>query len=110
MPRHVRKGDQVVVTSGDHKGQTGEILEVITKTDRVVVKGVNVHKRHIRPTQLNPKGGTVERELPIHISNVSPIAGGKATRVRFQTNKDGSKERVATSTGESLGKVSGPRK
>jgi len=109
MPRHIRKGDQVVVTSGDHKGRTGEVLEVITKSDQVLVKGINIHKRHIRPTQINPQGGTVERELPIHISNVSPIAGGKPTRVRFRINDDGSKERIAASTGESLGLIRGPR-
>ena len=110
MARHVRKGDQVVVTSGDHKGQTGEILEVITKTDRVIVKGVNVGTRHIRPTQLNPQGGTVEREMPIHISNVSPIAGGEPTRVRFETKDDGSKDRIAVRTGESLGRVRGSKR
>lgn len=110
MARHVRKGDQVVVTSGDHKGQTGEILEVITKTDRVIVKGVNVGTRHIRPTQINPQGGTVEREMPIHISNVSPLAGGKPSRVRFETKDDGSKERVAVRTNESLGRVRGSKR
>ncbi|MBO6514222.1 MAG: 50S ribosomal protein L24, partial [Phycisphaerales bacterium] len=48
MPRHIRKGDQVIVTSGDHKGQTGEVLEILTKTDKVLVKGVNVKSRHVR--------------------------------------------------------------
>lgn len=110
MARHVRKGDQVVVTSGDHKGQAGEILEVITKTDRVIVKGVNVGTRHIRPTQINPQGGTVEREMPIHLSNVSPLAGGKPSRVRFETKDDGSKERVAVRTNESLGRVRGSKR
>lgn len=109
MPRHVRKGDQVIVTSGDHKGQTGEILEILTKSDKVLVKGVNVKSRHVRPTQLNPKGGIVSKEMPMHISNVSPVVDGKPTRVRFETKKDGSKDRVAVLGGKSLGQVSGPK-
>lgn len=109
MPRHVRKGDQVIVTSGDHKGQSGEILEILVKADKVLVKGVNVKSRHVRPTQLNPKGGIVSKEMPMHISNVSPVVDGKATRVRFETQKDGSKNRVAVRGGKSLGQVSGPK-
>jgi large subunit ribosomal protein L24 len=109
MPKHVRKGDQVIVTSGDHKGQTGEILEILVKSDKVLVKGVNVKSKHVRPTQLNPKGGIVQKEMPMHISNVSPVVDGKATRVRFETQKDGSKNRVAVRGGKSLGQVSGPK-
>jgi large subunit ribosomal protein L24 len=109
MAKHVRKGDQVVVTSGDHKGQTGEVLDVITKTDRVVVKGVNVKTKHVRPTQLNPQGGIITKEMPIHISNVSPIADGRATRVRFEARDDGSKHRVAVRGGKSLGQIRGPK-
>lgn len=109
MPRHVRKGDLVIVTSGDHKGQTGEVLEVITKTDRVVVKGVNVRKKHVRPTQLNPQGGIVTKEMSIHISNVSPVVDGRPTRVRFETRADGSKHRVAVLGGKSLGEIRGAK-
>lgn len=110
MPKHVRKGDQVIVTAGDYKGQTGEVLEIITKTDRVLVKGVNVRKRHVRPTQLNPQGGIITKEMPIHISNVSPIAEGRATRVRFENREDGSKHRVAVRGGQSFGEIRGPKK
>lgn len=109
MPKHVRKGDQVIVTSGDHKGQTGEILDILTKSDKVLVKGVNVKSRHVRPTQINPKGGIVTKEMPMHISNVSPVVDGKPTRVRFEVQKDGSKNRVAVRGGKSLGQVSGPK-
>ncbi|MFK7758727.1 MAG: 50S ribosomal protein L24 [Phycisphaerales bacterium] len=108
MPKHVRKGDQVIVTSGDHKGQTGEILDILTKSDKVLVKGVNVKSRHVRPTQINPKGGIITKEMPMHISNVSPVVDGKPTRVRFEVQKDGSKNRVAVRGGKSLGQVSGP--
>ena len=103
MPRHVRKGDIVIVNSGKDKGRQGRILRVLTDKDRVIVEGVNVRRKHMRPTQDNPQGGVVDRELSIHISNVSPVADGKPTRVRFETRKDGSKVRVAARTGEQLG-------
>ena len=110
MPKHVRKGDQVIVTSGDNKGAVGEITEVLTKSDQVIVKGVNLRTKHLRKTQMNPQGGTVTLEAPIHISNVSPVVDGKATRVRFEIGKDGSKTRVAVHGGKSLGQISGPKK
>jgi large subunit ribosomal protein L24 len=104
MPKHVRKGDQVIVTAGDNKGAIGEITEVLTKSDQVIVKGVNMRTKHLRRTQMNPQGGTVTVEAPIHISNVSPVVDGKATRVRFE-DKDGVKTRVAVRGGKSLGQV-----
>lgn len=104
MPKHVRKGDQVVVTAGDNKGAVGEITEVLTKSDQVIVKGVNMRTKHLRRTQANPQGGTVTVEAPIHISNVSPAVDGKPTRVRFE-EKDGVKNRVAVRGGKSLGQV-----
>ncbi len=103
MARHVRKGDTVIVTAGKNKGAQGKILRVVTDTDQVVVEGVNVRTKHVKPSQNNPQGGTVQKEMPIHISNVSPAAAGKPTRVRFVTKDDGSKNRVAASTGEQLG-------
>ncbi len=109
MPKHVRKGDTVIVTSGDHKGVTGEIMEVLTKSDQVIIKGVNLRTKHIRPTQINPKGGIVQIEAPIHISKVSPVVDGKPTRVRFETAQDGTKTRVAVRGGKALGQVSGPK-
>ncbi|MEX0876717.1 MAG: 50S ribosomal protein L24 [Phycisphaerales bacterium] len=109
MPRHVRKGDQVMVTSGDHKGSVGEITEVLTKSDQVIVKGVNLRTKHLRRSQLNPQGGTVTVEAPLHISKVSPVVDGKPSRVRFETGKDGSKTRVAVKGGKSLGLVRGAR-
>jgi large subunit ribosomal protein L24 len=106
--RHVRKGDLVMVTSGSHKGKTGTIVRVISGdepgSERVVVKGLNLRTKHLRPTQAAPQGGIVTREAPIHISNVSPVdKDGKPTRVRFKTNSDGSKLRVAATTGQTLG-------
>lgn len=109
MPRHVRKGDLVMVTSGNDRGRTGKVMRVVTRDNRVVVQGVNVKKRHMKPSQLNPQGGIIEREAPVHISNVSPVVDGKPTRVRFEIRKDGSKVRVAARGGKELGVVHGPR-
>ncbi len=103
MARHVRKGDAVIVTAGSSKGRQGKILRVITDKDTVVVEGVNIKTRHMKPSQSNPQGGVIHKEMPIHLSNVSPIADGKPTRVRFVTKDDGSKIRVAARNGEQLG-------
>ena len=108
MKRHVRKGDTVKVLSGSSKGQTGKVLKVLTDENpdkqRVVVEGVNVRQKRVRATQSNPQGGVIDAEVSIHISNVSPVdASGKPTRVRYQTRDDGSKVRVAATTGDTLG-------
>ena len=103
MARHVRKGDLVIVNAGKDRGQQGKIIRVIPDRDQVLVQGVNVKKRHVRPSQKNPQGGIIEKEMPIHISNVQPAVDGKPTRVRFETRPDGSKIRVAVRNGQQLG-------
>lgn len=104
MARHVRKGDKVMIISGSHKGKTGTIMRVVTKSDRVVITGLNLRTKHLKPTRLSPQGGIVTREAPIHMSNVMPVdKNGKPTRVRFETRADGSKVRLAATTGEQLG-------
>lgn len=110
MARHVRKGDMVMVISGDHKGATGEVLRVITKADRVVVKGVNMVTRHQKATRINPQGSMVNKEAPLHLSKVQPVVDGQRTRVRFTTKPDGSKVRVAARSGKELGTVSPAKK
>ena len=110
MARHIRKGDMVIVTSGNDRGATGEVLRVIPKTSRVVVQGINVRSKHLKPSQNNPQGGIVRREMPVHISNVSPVVDGKPTRVRWETREDGSKVRVAVRGGKELHVLRGPRK
>ncbi len=110
MPRHVRSGDQVIVTAGAEKGKTGEVARILTDKDQVIVKGLNLKTKRLKPTQLNPQGGVITKEAPIHISNVSPVVDGRATRVRFETKEDGSKVRVAARGGKVLGEVRGPRK
>ncbi len=110
MPRHILKGDMVIVTSGNDRGATGEVLRVLVDADRVVVQGVNVRAKHLKPTQANPQGGIVRREMPIHISNVSPVVDGKPTRVKWVTKPDGSKVRLSVRTGRELHTLHGPRK
>lgn len=70
MSQSIKKGDTVRVLAGQYRGKTGRVLRVIPKKSRVVVEGVNMIHRHTRPTQRNPKGGIIEKEAPIHISNV----------------------------------------
>ena len=103
MPRHVRKGDLVMVTAGKDRGRQGTILRVLARKDRVVVQGMNVVKKHVKPNQNMSQGGVIDKEMSIHISNVSPVADGKPTRVRFETRENGSKVRLAARTGQQLG-------
>ena len=100
--RKIRKDDEVIVLTGRDKGKRGAVLRVVTKTDRVLVEGVNVTKRHVKPTQTDPQGGIVEREAPIHISNVALIdpANDRPTRARYKNLEDGRKVRVAARSGE----------
>ena len=97
----LRKGDDVVITSGRDKGKTGSILKILRSKDSVIVDGVNVVKRHTRPSQAQP-GGIVDKEAPIHISNVA-IADpkdGSATRIGYKFLEDGRKVRVSKRSGE----------
>jgi large subunit ribosomal protein L24 len=80
MSFHVRKGDEVEVITGSQRGRKGKILEIKTESLRVLIEGVNMIKRHVRPTQDNPKGGVVEREGTIHISNVKLLNRPNSTK------------------------------
>jgi len=102
MANHIKTGDSVYVNSGNDKGKVGEVLQVITKHDTCIVKGVNIRTKHVKPNQQNQQGGIVRLEMPIHMSNVSPCVGGKPTRVRFKTGEDGSKVRIAARDGSEL--------
>ncbi len=108
MAARIRKGDKVVVISGKDKGKTGKIMRVIPEDDRVVVEGINLVKRHTRPTPRNTAGGIIEREQPIHASKVMPAdpKSGKGTRVRFRVVEGGNKIRVAVASGEEIPTVS----
>lgn len=102
---HVKKGDKVVVISGKDKGKQGIILEAYPKNNRVLVEGVNIVKKHSKPSQLNPQGGIISKEAAIHASNVMPLdpKSGTPTRVGYKV-EDGKKVRVATKSGETLDK------
>lgn len=104
MAAKVKKGDRVMVLTGRDKGAEGEVLKVITADARVVVRGVNVVKRHTKPTQANPQGGINTFEAPIAVSNVALIdpRDGKPTRVGFKIDEHGRKTRYAKRSGESL--------
>ncbi|UNO50721.1 MULTISPECIES: 50S ribosomal protein L24 [Alicyclobacillus] len=100
----VKAGDKVVVIAGKDKQKTGRILKVFPSEGRVIVEGVNVVKRHTKPNAANPDGGIVEKEAPIHVSNVA-IADpktGAPTRVGFKILEDGKKVRYAKKSGETL--------
>jgi large subunit ribosomal protein L24 len=101
---HVKKGDKVRVMTGKDKGKTGVILAAYPKDNRVLVEGVNIVKKHSKPSQANPQGGIISFEAPIHVSNVMPIdpKTGNPTRVGHKV-VDGKKVRVAKS-GEVLDK------
>jgi large subunit ribosomal protein L24 len=101
---HVKKGDQVVVIIGSHKGKSGEITSVITKDSRVIVKGVNVVKRHIRPTPANPNG-VLEKEMSLHVSNVAHLdpSTKKPGKVGMKMLEKGKKVRFFKRSGKELG-------
>ena len=97
----IKKGDNVVVLTGKDKGRTGTVLEMVNKTDRVLVQGINMVKRHTKQSQTS-EGGIVAKEAAIHISNVALAdpKDGKPTRVGIKTNDDGKKVRFAKRSGE----------
>ena len=99
----VTKGDTVVVIAGKDKGTKGTVTKVMPKANRVLVEGVNVITKHQKPSAMNPQGGIINKEAPIHISNVMPLdpETGKGTRVRFEM-KDGKKVRVAVKSGKEI--------
>ena len=100
---HIKKGDIVIVLSGDDKGQKGRVLEVIRKTERAIVEGVNMMKKHTKPNAANPQGGIVEQEAPIHISNlmlVDPKEG--PTRTGRRLNDKGKLVRFSKKSGEEI--------
>ncbi|KAB2907829.1 MAG: 50S ribosomal protein L24 [Ignavibacteriales bacterium] len=80
---HLKKNDKVVVISGNDKGSTGRILKIFKKTERIIVEGVNLRKRHTKPNQTNPQGGIIEKEAPIHLSNVMLIDAKTGTGTRL---------------------------
>ncbi len=107
MARHVRKGDMVKVISGADVGKVGEVIRVMPRKNQVLIQGVNRKYRHLRPSRQHPQGGRIQKEMPIHISNVLPVdpKTNQATRVGFEVGEDGQKQRVARRSEQSLGAV-----
>jgi len=101
----IRVGDKVQVIAGKDKGKQGEVLQILRKENRVIVEGVNVVTKHVKPSQADPEGGIVTREAPIHVSNVA-IYDSKAktiTKVKYEF-VDGKKVRIAKKSGTNLDK------
>lgn len=100
---HVKKGDNVQVISGKDKGKQGVILFASPKQNRVTVEGVNIIKKHAKPSQDNPQGGILDQEAPIHVSNVMPLdpKTNEPTRVSYKI-EDGKKVRIAKKSGNEL--------
>jgi large subunit ribosomal protein L24 len=101
MAAKIKKGDKVVVLTGRDKGKTGEVIHVMPKEERALVRGVNLVRRHQRQTA-SQEGGIITKESPIHLSNIAfaDPSSGKATRVGFKITEDGRKVRVAKRSGD----------
>jgi len=98
----LKKGDTVEVITGKDKGKQGEIEHVFPKTNQIVVSGVNTAQRHSKPTRANEQGGIIDKDMPIHASNVMLVHNGKKVRVGYKVNDDGTKVRVARPSGEEI--------
>ena len=101
---HVKKGDAVFVIAGNYKGREGKVLEVIRATEKAIVEGVNMVKKHTKPNAAHPQGGIVEKEAPIHISNLlnKDPKTGKPTRIGRRLNDKGKLVRYSKKSGEEI--------
>lgn len=101
---HVKKDDSVIVITGKDKGKKGRVIAAYPRENRVLVEGVNMVKKHAKPTQANPQGGILNQEAPIHVSNVMLIdpKSGKPTRVGYKVEANGNKVRIAKKSGEAI--------
>ncbi|KGN70919.1 50S ribosomal protein L24 [Porphyromonas gulae] len=101
---HIKKGDTVMVISGEDKGHSGRVLEVLVKEQHAIVEGLNMIKKHAKPSAKNPQGGIISKEAPIHISNLNVVdpKTGKATRIGRRLNENGKLVRYAKKSGEEI--------
>ena len=101
---HIKKGDTVMVLTGNSKGKTGTVLRVLVKEQKAIVEGLNMVSKSQKPSAKNPQGGIVKQEAPIHISNLSVVdpKTGKATRIGRKLNADGKLVRYAKKSGEEI--------
>ena len=96
----LKKGDTVVVIAGKDKGKEGEIVRALPRENKVIVSGVNIAKKHQKQTSQTMQGGIIDRDMPVHASNVMLVHKGKPTRVGYKIEADGTKVRIAKTTGE----------
>lgn len=101
---HIKKGDTVYVNSGEYRGQQGRVLEVMPKSDKALVEGVNIVSKHTKPNSENPQGGIIKKEAPIHISNLMLVdpSSGEPTRVGRKKDKDEKLVRYSKKSGEDI--------
>lgn len=101
---HIKKGDTVIVLTGEDKGKTGKVLQVLKEKEQAIVEGVRIVTKSAKPSAKNPQGGFIKMEAPIHISNISLIdpKSGKPTRISIKKTDDGKKVRVAKKSGEEI--------
>jgi|TARA_B110000238_G_C15932254_1_gene355268 large subunit ribosomal protein L24 len=101
MKIKIKKDDNVLVIAGEHKGSEGKVVKIIREKNRAIVEGVNMVKKHAKPSAQNPQGGIIEKEAAIHVSNLSLVSSeGNATRVGFRVEEDGNKVRFAKKNNE----------
>ena len=98
----IKKGDTVVVIAGKDQGREGVVSKVMPRANKVIVDGINVVKKHQKPSGSNRQGGVIDRDMPLDASNVMLLHKGKPTRVGFKILKDGKKVRIAKTTGEEV--------
>jgi len=101
---HIKKGDTVFVNAGESKGQQGRVLEVIRKTDRAIVEGINLVSKHTKPNAKSPQGGIIKKEASVHISNLMLVdpSTGKPTRIGRKLNSDNRLVRYSKKSGEEI--------
>ncbi|HAD98797.1 MAG TPA: 50S ribosomal protein L24 [Cryomorphaceae bacterium] len=100
---HIKKGDKVTVLAGEYKGQTGTVIEMLPSKNKALVEGINVVKKHMKPSATNPQGGITEKEAPIHLSNLMYVdANGKASRVGRKEDENGKLVRYSKKTQETI--------
>ncbi len=99
----IKKGDNVIVISGKDKGKEGTVSRVMPRSNQLLVDGINVVKKHQKPSGQNQQGGVIDRDMPLDASNVMFVHKGKPTRVGYKVLADGKKVRIAKTTGEEIG-------
>jgi large subunit ribosomal protein L24 len=101
---HIKKGDTVFVNAGENKGRQGRVLEVIRKTDRAIVEGINLVSKHTKPNAKSPQGGIIKKEAPVHVSNLMLVdpSTGKPTRIGRKSTGDSRLVRYSKKSGEEI--------